>query len=183
MSSNNTNNPTETNNNNEQIQQYNNILDNNENKPKNKKDIAPVKANVTSKRQVPVSKPEIDIDGVIATNWSFGKREFSNDEYYFKTLRVNIPDPETGEPLPGYTIGQYIIKPKKRTMWLKYNKDALYFVDYGDAWFLVGKAGSAVDTGYWLCVPENTEHIILNSNPVSELRINLVFPGAIVIKS
>ena len=119
---------------------------------------------------------------MVATNWGFGKKAFSNDDYVFKTLQVNIPDPETGDSLPGYTIGQYVIKPKKRTMWLKYNKDALYYVDFGDSWFLIGKSGSAVETGYWLCVPENTEHVILNSSPVSELRINLVFPGAIVVK-
>jgi mannose-6-phosphate isomerase-like protein (cupin superfamily) len=173
--------------NNDKIQQYSDILDNpsssqqQQNKKVQNNNNNQVKTNLT-KRQVPQNKAEIDIGGIIATNWSFGKKAFSNDDYVFKTLQVNIPDPETNETLPGYTIGQYVIKPKKRSMWLQYNKDALYYVDYGDAWFLIGKAGSAVETGYWLCVPEHTEHIILNSSPVSELRINLVFPGAIVVK-
>lgn len=181
------------NNNNDKIQQYADIIDNDSSQQQphqtnnNKKTTSSVQNNNNiksnlSKRQVQPNRAEIDIGGVIATNWSFGKKAFSNDDYIFKTLQVNIPEPETNETLPGYTIGQYIIKPKKRSMWLKYNKDALYYVDFGDAWFLIGKAGSAVDTGYWLCVPEHTEHIILNSSPVSELKINLVFPGAIVVK-
>lgn len=172
----------DVNTNKDKIQQYSNILDNDTPNPKSVNQNQNLKTNL-NKKQIPQSeKAEIDIGGVIATHWEFGKKAFANEDYVFKTLRVNIPDPETGESLPGYTIGQYIIKPKKRSMWLEYNKDALYFVDFGDAWFLIGKAGSAVDTGYWLCVPEKTEHIILNSSPVSELKINLVFPGAIVVK-
>lgn len=180
------------NDNNDKIQQYSDILDNpNTTTAVNNKKVFPqnngtnnsnpVKTNLRN-RQVPSNKPEIDIDGVIATNWSFGKKAFGNDDYVFKTLQVNIPDPETAEPLPGYTIGQYVVKPKKSTMWLKYNKDALYYFDFGDPWVLIGKKGSAVETGYWLCVPENTDHKIINMSPISELRINLVFPGAIVVK-
>lgn len=180
----------DTSSNNDKIQQYSDILDNPSSPPpqqlQNKKQSQQqnnIKTNLSKRQsQTQSAKSEIDIDGVVATNWGFGKKAFSNDDYVFKTLQVNIPDPETGDSLPGYTIGQYVIKPKKRTMWLKYNKDALYYVDFGDSWFLIGKSGSAVETGYWLCVPENTEHVILNSSPVSELRINLVFPGAIVVK-
>lgn len=162
----------------DQVKQYSDIIDSNNTKPSKNN---PIKTTL-GKREAPTSKPKIDINGVIATNWSFGSKAFSNDEYVFKTLQVNIPDPETGESLPGYTIGQYIVKPKLSTMWLRYNKDALYYADFGDPWFLIGKAGSAIETGYWLCVPENTDHKIINMSPVSELRINLVFPGAIIVK-
>lgn len=169
---------------NEQIKQYNDILDNNNNDDINKQvknNNNTLKANL--KRQQPQKpKAEIDIGGVIATNWGFGKNAYKDEDYVFRTLQINIPDEETGNSLPGFTVAQYIIQPKKRSKWLKYNRDALYYVEYGDSWFLVGKAGSAIETGYYLCVPQDTEHIILNSNAVNVLRVNLIFPGAIVVK-
>lgn len=173
---------------NEQIKQYNDILDNTTDdsnrqfkKTNNDTGTGAVKANL--KRQQPQKpKAEIDIGGVIATNWGFGKNAYKDEDYVFRTLQINIPDEETGNSLPGFTVAQYIIQPKKRSKWLKYNRDALYYVEYGDSWFLVGKAGSAIETGYYLCVPQDTEHIILNSNAVNVLRVNLIFPGAIVVK-
>lgn len=123
-----------------------------------------------------------NIADVISTNWNFGKVLFNNDAYTFKVLEVEIPDATTGSTFPGYTIGQYIIQGDRKTKWLEYNKNALYYIRYGVAWFMIGEEGAVLPAGNYICVPENTRHSVLNKSTTAELKIDLIFGGRIIRK-
>lgn len=132
--------------------------------------------------KVPNLGDQKNINDVISTNWNFGKVLFQNDAYLFKVLEVEIPDTTTGETYPGYTIGQYIIAGDRKTKWLEYNKNALYYIRSGTAWFMIGEEGAVLTAGNYICVPENTRHSVLNKNASVELKIDLIFGGRIVRK-
>ena len=123
-----------------------------------------------------------NISDVISTNWNFGKVLYKDDACAFKILEVEVPDATTGATFPGYTVGQYIIQGDRKTKWLKYNKNALYYIRYGVAWFMIGEEGAVLTAGNYICVPENTRHSVLNKSSTAELKIDLIFGGRIVRK-
>jgi mannose-6-phosphate isomerase-like protein (cupin superfamily) len=115
-------------------------------------------------------------DGIQATNWQFGKVEYKDEDYTFKKLEILI-----GEDIPAYTIGQYVIKGNGHTKWISYSKDALYYVRMGEGWFMIGDSSTTLETGYYVCVPAETRHCILNNNKNMECRVDLIFAGMIKV--
>lgn len=123
-----------------------------------------------------------NINDVISTNWNFGKVIFQDDAYAFRILEIEIPDSTTGGTMTGYSVGQYIIKGDRKTKWLEYNQNALYYIRKGVAWFMIGDEGAVLLAGNYICVPRNTKHSILNKNTSVGLQVDLIFGGRIARK-
>lgn len=115
--------------------------------------------------------------GITATNWKFGQKVYEDDNYTFRKLDVNITD-----EVVAYTVAQYVIKGESSTRWIAYNKDALYFIRRGKAWVMIGEEATTLEAGYYVCVPKDTRHRILNNFNDTECIVDLIFPGGIVVQ-
>lgn len=114
--------------------------------------------------------------GIKATNWKFGQKIFENEEYIFRKLDIQVTN-----DVIGYTVGQYVVRGEKSTKWIAYNKDALYYIRKGKAWVLIGEGDATLEAGYYVCVPKDTRHKLLNNFNDTELIVDLIFPGQIVV--
>lgn len=114
--------------------------------------------------------------GIKATNFKFSQKVYEDEDYTFRKLDINVTD-----EVVAYTVGQYVIKGEASTKWIAYNKDALYYIRRGKAWVLIGDGDSTLEAGYYVCVPKDTRHKILNNFNDSELIVDLIFPGQIVV--
>jgi mannose-6-phosphate isomerase-like protein (cupin superfamily) len=119
-------------------------------------------------------------NGIKATNWDFGQKQFSDENFSFRTLEVTIND-DRGNELPAYTIGQYVINGNKKTKWVEYNVNALYYIRQGEGWFMIGEDGKTLGMMYYVCVPAGTRHCILNKSTNVTCIVELTFPGKIMI--
>lgn len=119
-------------------------------------------------------------NGIKATNWKFGVTQYDDKDFNFKTLEVLIKD-KRGDERPAYTIGRYIIRPNSKTKWTVYDKNALYYIRTGSAWFLIGEDGKPLTIMYYVCVPSETRHIIANQSQNMDCIVEVVFPGQIML--
>lgn len=118
-------------------------------------------------------------NGIQAINWDNGQKIIENENFSFRKMDIVIRT--QGEDVVAYTYGQFHINPGCSAEWVTYNKDVLYFVRQGDTWFMVGDDAKVIPAMYWLCVPADVRHRILNNTVNTECIVDLTFPGKIVL--